>query len=71
MKLWNSLSVIGLGNAMTLPGGSGDTQLCQANSAAGCTGILCNWNGSSCSVGGAMTAGNAQINQRLSTVCLG
>lgn len=68
MKLLKSLAILGLGEAM--PAGSGSGGLCEADSAAGCTGLLCSWNGSQCTVSGSFSAGNGAIKAKLDMVNL-
>ena len=66
MKLFKSLAILGLGQAMPTSSGSGG--LCEADSEPECTGTLCNWNGSACSVTGRFSSNNLAIQAKMDKV---
>merc|ERR1712130_1071821 len=63
MKIFKSIALVSFGHS--LPTANSDNQLCQAASADDCTGLLCSWNGMSCTVQAGFVDGSGTIQQRV------
>jgi len=66
MKIFKSIALVSFGHS--LPTANSDNQLCQAASADDCTGLLCSWNGMSCTVQAGFVDGSGTIQQRVNEV---